>query len=372
MDKRTVLAFLFIAVILMFTPYYYKMVGLAERDDEKEPPPSTVRKEATEDLSPVARGEQASAEPRQRAASRFALGAPQEDAVSFRVDSDLYSATVSSRGGGTFTSFKLKHYKTHGGDLVDLVYPPINGSNVVVQFKDLSGETFTLDYPFSPPDAFYPGQTLPVGPGGLTLTFHTEIDGRTVSKAVTFHADSYIIDIRVDLSQISEQLISQEKFTLTWRGGLPATEENAPADIREFAGFLYQGGEQIRTKHKKSDVHAVAGTGRTAWAAIRSKYFTAALIPRDDSNFGQVVAGPYNPPREADAPPPDYSMAVGFSSKQPVLCSLYLGPLKYSRIKSLNVGLENTMSFGISVIRPISKGVLLLLTSMHKIVPNYG
>jgi YidC/Oxa1 family membrane protein insertase len=65
-------------------------------------------------------------------------------------------------------------------------------------------------------------------------------------------------------------------------------------------------------------------------------------------------------------------MALGFSSSNPVDCSLYLGPLEYNHIKNLNVELENIMNFGWFFIKPISHGVLYLLTSMHKFVPNYG
>lgn len=65
-------------------------------------------------------------------------------------------------------------------------------------------------------------------------------------------------------------------------------------------------------------------------------------------------------------------MAVGLSSKGPAECSLYIGPLKYGRIKALGVGLEKTMNFGLSFIRGISKGILYLLVTLHDYIPNYG
>ena len=51
---------------------------------------------------------------------------------------------------------------------------------------------------------------------------------------------------------------------------------------------------------------------------------------------------------------------------------LYLGPLEYGKIKDLGVGLDEIMDFGWAFIRPISKGVLYVLTEMYKVIPNYG
>ena len=65
-------------------------------------------------------------------------------------------------------------------------------------------------------------------------------------------------------------------------------------------------------------------------------------------------------------------MAVGFSSAAPASAIIYLGPLQYNNLKTLDVGLENSMSFGIAPIRGISRGVLYFLKVFHGVVPNYG
>ena len=42
-DKRTLLAFLLIGLILLVLPYYYEMVGLAPGEEDEEAPPVTSR-----------------------------------------------------------------------------------------------------------------------------------------------------------------------------------------------------------------------------------------------------------------------------------------------------------------------------------------
>ena len=65
-------------------------------------------------------------------------------------------------------------------------------------------------------------------------------------------------------------------------------------------------------------------------------------------------------------------MALGYDAGSPVKLNLYLGPLSYFIISDLEVGLEQIMNLGFSLIRPISKLVLYSLVYLHEVIPNYG
>lgn len=361
MDKRTVLAFLLIALVLIAMPAYYRMMGLAE--PEEQPPTGA-------DTTLVARPPRPQAAP--PASLPVDVKTPGETEELFHVYTNLYTATVSSRGGGSLTSFALREYRTRDGLPVNLIRPDLNSSNLLIRFDDFSGQPVTLDHPFTLVEDFFPLDILAVGPDGLTLTFTSQVRDGSVSKRLTFHPNDYTIDISIDLSPVSNQIVSQEKFTLNWDDGLPITEENVVSDVREFAGHFYQGKSHERIRHNKSDKSSVSGSGETAWTSLRSKYFTAAFIPTTASNFGLLAAEPYDPADPTRAHAPQYTMSVGFPSHQPAHCTLYLGPLKYNRIKALGVDLEKSMTLGLPIIRPISRGILFLLTSMYKVVPNYG
>ncbi|MFQ6616642.1 MAG: membrane protein insertase YidC [Fidelibacterota bacterium] len=370
MDKRTLLAFVLIALILILTRPFYEMLGLAPSPGEPDVPTERVTPGT---ISPGLPSEKATRvmPPQEKGSPLPGLEATFDDQL-ITVETPLYLATVSSRGGGTFESFRLKDYLTHQGTPVDLLRNRSGSDNLLISLTHVSGNTVSLEHPFQMITDVIPGDTLSVTWESQTLTFRSELEAGEVTKSLTFHPDSYVIDVSMDLSAVSRSTVSQERFLLTWDQGLPITESNAVEDVREFAGFLYQGGERIKKKHKKDDPQEVFAPGRTDWTSIRSKYFTAAFIPRDESHLGQILAYPYDPGDLNPPPAPRYRMAVGFSSRHPVTCSLYLGPLKYSRIKRLKVDLEETMSFGWVLFRPFSKGVLLLLTGMHKFVPNYG
>ncbi|SVA22730.1 uncharacterized protein METZ01_LOCUS75584, partial [marine metagenome] len=148
MDKNTVLAFLIIALILMGMPYYYEMIGLApppspeEGQEESFKPiraPSIGSSFPAPENTPVQRGGFAKRFDGDGVVKSFS-----EEKIVY-VETPLYVAGVSSRGGGSLVSFILKNYPLNDSTLVDLVVKEINQGNLLIKFKDFSGESVTLD-----------------------------------------------------------------------------------------------------------------------------------------------------------------------------------------------------------------------------------
>ncbi|SVB85952.1 uncharacterized protein METZ01_LOCUS238806, partial [marine metagenome] len=374
MDKNTVLAFLVIALILMGMPYYYEMIGLAP------PPPQKEDQEAG--FEPVKVPSRSSSFPapantpvqRGGFAKRFdedgVVKSLSEEKIVY-VETPLYVAGVSSRGGGSLVSFILKNYPLNDSSLVDLVVKEINQGNLLIKFKDFSGESVTLDNVWELSGRHVHKDTISISSEARSLDFFSTINGQIINKTFTFNPKGYTIGLEMDLQSIGSMMVSQERFTLIWRGGIPSTEPNKSDEASFYAANLSQGREI--TKHNGKDGNVVSSTGRTDWAAVRSKYFTAAIIPTSRSNYGEVSARTGSPSMSnGNEKAPFYDMAVGFSSAGPASAIVFLGPLQFNDIKSLDVGLENSMSFGIAPIRGIGRGVLFLLKVFHGVIPNYG
>lgn len=372
MDKKTLLAFLLIAGILMLIPYYYELVGLAPAAEKSEDGLSAPQENKQGSALSGTDTTPSLVSPSEVASSNAPhLSSAYAEAAAFQIETPLYSATISSAGGGTIKSFFLKQYLDSDSQHVQLVQPDINDMNPLIEFTSVTGNSVLLDAPFTLSAGPSHGQVLAITDGKEVVNFLLETPAGIVTKSLTFYASNYIIDVGIDLSTISRSVVSQEQFRVLWRGGPITTEGNKKDDIQYFAAHLYQGGEI--TKHNGKSGQVVASTGQTGWTALRSKYFTTALIPRTTSNFGKISSlGAAAPTATGHPSRPGYDMAVGLSSKGPAECSLYIGPLKYGRIKALGVGLEKTMNFGLSFIRGISKGILYLLVTLHDYIPNYG
>jgi len=270
------------------------------------------------------------------------------------VNTSLYSATLSSISGGSFVSFKFNQYFRKDSQSVDIIN---NKKNLVIGGKDLDGTLLSLNEPWefvSHKKGFK-----------QEVVFRKELfPEEYIYKTLTFQDGSYVIDVVVDMVEISNNIYRNSEFA--WSGGLSSTEENTDDDVYYFNSYALQGGELESLKVGPGDSEEVTLNGITDWAAIRTKYFAVAIIPEKKRSISSVALSGAGDTTET------YGMSFTFDPIEKQAFKLYIGPLEYDRVRSLGVSLESIMDFGWSFIRPISKGVLFALKKMHGVIPNYG
>ena len=277
-----------------------------------------------------------------------------------KVETSLYIATVSSIAGGSIKEFFIKEHKTADSNLVNLINPE-GAFGPIVEAKDLDGNPLNLSTPWLL-DSYEPTRALTED---LTLSYKKEIFNNTfLYKHLTFSPENYTVDIRVDLSSAENNLYREA--SIVWTGGLAVTEKNKTEDLTYFQSYVFQGGELEDFKASENEKSNVVFNGATTWAATRTKYFTAALIPSDPFLVKRAEISGIKKTAEY------YDLKLTYDSRDDLSALLYLGPLEYGKIKDLGVGLDEIMDFGWAFIRPISKGVLYVLTEMYKVIPNYG
>jgi len=351
-DRNTLLAFFLISLVLVFTPKYIELTS----------PPTTNQGETPKE-TPMSKGEStegADTDNRLSPLENKTLIATknifsQEKTIG--LSSDLYSATISSVAGGTIRSFRLNKYYKSDSQLVD----PIKADNLVLSAKDLDGNSLRLIEPWE----LVIHNKNNTKNNSQQLIYKKEVfSGQFIYKTITFYNNSYLIDIELDLTEVSNNIYRDVSFG--WSGGLSPTEENLSDDLNYFNSYAYQGGVLESLKVDPGESEEKILNGETDWAAIRSKYFTAVIIPDAPRNIRSVTLSGHGDSTET------YGLSFVFDPTNKEVFQLYLGPLEYDRIRSLGVGLESIMDFGWSFIRPISKGVLYTLKKMHGTIPNYG
>ncbi|MDP6726558.1 MAG: membrane protein insertase YidC [Candidatus Marinimicrobia bacterium] len=351
MDRKTLFAFLLIAVIILITPVYYNLLY---------PPVESVDTDSTmvEAREPVSKKTPYVNSVKKVAPITETIEAREEI---YYVETDLYSATISSNNGGSITSFTLNNYSYLDSGLVQLINED-NSKNLLLSFRSIDGEAVELSGPWESVKNVSPGYIQK----DFSLEFKKFLGGVWIYKTLTFYPDNYTINVKTDFSS-AESFLSQGVFNLSWDGGLPITEKNVSDDLNYFNSYIYQGGELHSPKLSEEKTTKEDNIkGGTAWVAIRSKYFVSALIPEAPGIAGQTSGYKRGDLEKI------YSVGVSLSAYQHKNTRLYLGPLEYSRIKALRVDLDSIMNFGWSLIRPIAKGVHFLLIKMQTVVPNYG
>ena len=347
MDRNSLLAFLLIAVIIFMIPEYYKLVY--------PPPPDT-------DSLILDKEEQIKAptQPDEKITTSLSFDKQEETAKSFTINTNLYTAEISTINGGSIASLVLLNYALNDTESVELI-DNNNVNNLLVRFRSIDGDDISLsggwvtdnDYDIN----VYENQT--------TVTFHKIVAEKRITKALTFYPDKYIIDMSVDMSAI-HGYVSRGFSTVSWAGGLPLTEPNKKDEQIYYKAVLFQGDETYTPKTKKPSLAKLERMEYpTDWVAIRTKYFITAMIPKNPASGSEVLAIEEN----GDI---SYNVGLIFDVNHPFLSTLYIGPLEYNRIKRLGNNLDQIMNFGWAFIRPISKGVHWFLLFLYKYIPNYG
>jgi len=374
-SARAFLAFGFIALILILTPKYLEWLS-----PKKEAKPNNEQVVQTPETLPP---ETASPDAGQDRSAAPALTAqPVERSQKWgektiTVETPLYKTIVSTRGGGHLETFALKNFQnSRTNQNVQLIPKTIADINLRLSYINLDGDSVFITDNFEILDAPRDLRAN-IEHGSISLAFgYTFPSGATVTKRMTFHADSYTIPIHIEWDDPALEL-GINTFEISWPHGMMPTEKRVKEDETYGKVFVYQAGEiEDHGAVKKGHIDRKTLKGNTQWVAQRNKYFTAAFIadPDQPAIYGaySAVSAPYDEGGIGTENLTHYNMAIGYNANQPVDMTLYLGPLSYFIIKDLGVDLERIMNFGVSLIRPISKLVLYSLVFLYNYIPNYG
>ena len=368
MDRNTIAAFLFIAIILILYPLYLEIIT----PEKIKTPGDNIQTSRRYEVLTENTTEKIKTENVETGAGRLytVYDSPAEE-KNITINSNLYQAIISSIGGGSIVSFRLKHHLLKNDSTVNLIDDK-NKRSLYLSFVSIDGDPIVLKKPWETDTSL---RKIDVTEKSETIIFQQKViyndQNYLIEKRLTFHPNSYSIDMFLNLSELSD-IIHLGNYAVTWSGGLPQTENNPKDELTWFGGYVYQAGkpyafEKLSSGIKDDPSYWGKVSGNTDWIAVRSKYFVSALIPEDGTGPVEVNLGKARDNQNV------YSYKAHFQAKEPgSRLSLYLGPLEYKRIKDLGVGLSSIMNFGIAPIRPISKGVLWLLKFLHQFIPNYG
>ena len=352
MDRNTLTALLLITVVLVLTPYYMDLVSPPQESTrelfEESAPENNDNNQVIENT--IVPGKNISLPQRTQTMEKITV-----------VESDLFIAKISSFFGGSLISFEIKDHFLLDSGFVNLVTNE-NKNNLSVSFKNLDGETLHLKSGWSNLNTV---DSLYLTDNSLSLEYENNFNNKKIRKTVTLYPDGFLLDIEIDITELSENTLTNS-FSLNWVGGLPPTEQDTVNEQTFFGAYLHQGGELLDVKVSSGESFGNNYKGQTDWVAVRNKYFVVSFLDNVGNQImGSSVAASFKNNEL-------YDIGVDLESDKVATISLYLGPLEYDRIKALNMNLESIMNFGWAIIRPVAKGVLWVLKSMHTVIPNYG
>ncbi len=383
-DKKTIIAFLLIGLVffLVQTPIYKKLLmpkayeaEIAKRqnnpiENQKRPDSLVASSDHHRDSFVSA---PSSSLPKQRISSledSFTLRKAEPERF-LTVETNMYRARFSSKGA-ILTKWSLKKY--FGADDREVqMLPEMLGGVLGISFVTRAGDSLdTSKLAFvSAADSVI----IVDSRGSRKIRYECELPGeRRITKEFEFFADRYDFSMQITLENMGD-LIAEKAYTVDAMSGLASTEKRLEDDMTYAQAVVAAGGEVSKKYPTDKKIHRE--TGDIDWVAVRTKYFTVAIVAKDRKGTNALVYGEEYPvATHSKGKWKRYAVSLMMpflkdrTEKDRFL--VYLGPLDDEILKSYDIGLENIMDFGYKIIQPFSVAILWTFKEIHKLVPNYG
>lgn len=372
MDKRPLIGFILIGILLVTWMTYNSSVStrpVAKKQD-------STQQVAQQQSSAPASAPSTTSQPQSYGESFQSVASGNEQLIT--VETDLVRAVISSRGG-VIKRWQLKKYNSWQNKPVQLISydNPLGEMGVFFSTHDGKAvDTRLLYFTMMSNGRPAPSSVHLSGTDSLVLTAQLALDnGATMTKTYTLHGNKYSAGFAVKMDKF-EPLVANRRYEIRWTSGLKYQEKNS-VDESSFAEAMASTGGDVETidaTNHGEKVEAPGISGAIDYTAVKTKYFTAAIIPQTLSTDTDVYLEGNSKEAKKKGTVETYSMSYRIplrptsSTEQ---FTLYIGPIDYDIVKQY--GLEKTVHLGWPVIRQIGEYILLpLLKFVHSFIPNYG
>ncbi len=369
MEKRIILFLVLSMAVIVLYPYLLEKMGVAKRPVPVAPAPAAKKKDAetaTPALPPPTQTVTAAPPPVKAGATLPAAALAGEREQEVTVETDLVKVVLSNRGG-VIKRWELKRYLNtdpRQPKPIQLVPAEEKGVSLI---PPLTVEVLDARLQERLARGLYAvaGKDLSLSPaqptGEIGFSFTDPETGARVTKRLTFHQGSYLVDLSVETSGV----ISSTTLSLGTNFGVHQWEEG-------FVGFIgpatHSAGKLDKAMPEKEDLRS----GPMKWAAMQDKYFLAAAIPADAVPHIGVVRNEGERLVSVGLRTPAAPGTVASRYR------LFVGPKEFDTLAALKLELEETIDFGWfiygswSFVRAVAKPLFYAIRYLHDLTHNYG
>lgn len=398
MDKKTVIAFVLIGIILILTTTdFYKKRVLTKKPENSQTPifyqdtvkePQSIENQRVTGLDSSRLIYQPSsttpAEEQNNSSRQILFSGVQDNEEreqKIKIISPLYDAEISNKGGGII-SWKLRNYSSADSQLVEMVPGAAFGLPTVGIVLDQDSILFDNWIYSRETDNRNISNNIFLDEQNTTLNISYQLrfrDGKKIEKRFTFYFDRYDIDMVVNLEGFSN-INSDHSYQLVWNASLLPTEEPIGDDLGYYKIYASLGEDiqDFNVDEDETQWQYENVTAQVNWTALRTKYFVSAVVPLDNKGRSlsyRAIGIQHALNQRFKYYNYSINMPLSGNQTQENNYKLYLGPLEYNSLSKLNLGLDKMiMSSGgyERFFRYFSIIILKSLKFFHKFISNYG
>ncbi len=373
MDIRRVFLSIVLSFIILFGYQYFFVKPVAQKNQQPQ------AQQQQRSVSPAGQKEQAGKQFQPQKSLKSApapapapVPEPQPTVPTIAVDPDarniaietpLYTAVIAEQGGG-FKHFILKKYSTEldraSGNMELVPDTGLNELPIMFSLQNSIGN----DLPVFQADK----EKINMGGGAdaQTLTMKAVFpSGLILTRTLTFHADSYIVDLNYQVSNTGTEPV-QISPTLSLNS-TPFAHGSGTSRYLFRGPAAYVNEKLIEIKPKKLTDGPQVLQGNISWTGYEDNYFINAVIPLTKGSHMVTIGGSESRVRTV--------VSEGIVSVQPKSAAtyaykMYFGPKKLSILKTVDHNLAKAINFGWFDV--LAKPMLWLLNFLNSYIGNYG
>lgn len=383
MDKRNILAFVLIGIVLTVFILYNSInqrpapKASTEQTDSTAAATATAKDTALQAKSAPVVIDSVPADVRDSinrveefgpTFAKFAKG--QKDII--HIETDLVKVKINTKGA-TILEWELKKYKHWAKYPTQLIFNDFGELYLSWETRDRQ-KIDSRDLYFAFDNNGKLNYQL-AGSDSLELTGKLEVaPGKYILRKFKFYGDKYYFVNDLQVANLENEIASKG-FKYSWMDGLRFQENNSVDEFGQSHVLVSMNGstDELKADDAKKNEQR---TGKIDYAAIKIKYFAAAIIPQPAKSWDGTV----NLAASKEILPNSGQLGrYGMEFLLPynkgninTSFKVFIGPLDYDIVKE--EGLEAMMNFGWTfIIRPIGEYFMLPFFKMvYGFVGNYG
>ncbi len=378
MDKKGFLAIILITLIVIIWMIWQGSIS------ERQAPPGVEQKQATEGRLSETADSLISDDAKDSVTTQDTLAKQSKYGKTFApfasgdyrtvtIENKYFTARLSNKGG-SIKKWQLKEYDKWDGVPVQLIWDEkgelflefVTYEGVRIDTRDLYFETELQKKHFKLGED-----------DSVSFSYHLKIDdNKSIVKKYTFFGDSYSFKSEIELKNMQD-IIPSRGYDYVWANGLRYQEYNSVDESQSAEAIVQLNGTSAEINAGTiGEKEMSSETGLVDYAAVKIKYFTAAIIPEPWRSFDgtvDVIGQKYPAKNDGEVEKYDISFRIPYKSGTDTKSfKIYIGPLEYDRVSEY--GLQNTVNFGWKYgIRQIGEYFMMpIFRFIHNFVPNYG
>lgn len=282
----------------------------------------------------------------------------------FTAENELVKITFTNLGG-RIQSVELKNYKKYDGNPLILFEGDSTefGLNFFAQNRNIATNKLFFTQKNNKKN------------GVTNIIYELPLsNGRYIQYVYSIHPNSYMVDFNINMKGVNKLISTNAGYlNMTWKTYLQSLEQGHKWE---------QQNSSVYYKFYQDDMESLSATSESAnenlttkvkWISYKQQFFNTAIVAKNFFSNAIVKSEQSTNPNLLKYMESDISLPYEGKEKESFPMSFYFGPNNYKTLKQFDLGLEELVVLGRSIIRWINVGfVIPLFHWLGKFIGNFG